>query len=460
MKKLLILFIFQLVIVCSIQAQQVSGQLKYQAGQDIKLLGYNGFETIELAKSTIDSLGNFTLRCITDYNGMAYLETTDNGHLFIVVNEPGIVIKGTRLQEPDSIVFINSIENKLFTQYAVEHNQREAALAGWKYLLPQYKDVSQLKKQKKSLALIQDEIQRLKSEDKQFLQDINKSTYVSWFLPLRKLIDDMPMSAQRYTERIPQNIADFRNIDFADNRLYHSGIMDDLLIGHYMLLENMGQSLDSIAVQMNLSTDYLISNLDGHDELLNKVTNFMFNFMEKRSLFTASEYLALAMLTQNSCVLEDDLLNKLETYRAMKVGNIVSDIKFSGITKVNGEEVNRIIALSELNNKATLVIFGASWCPGCVEDILKIASYYNKWKAKGLVIVYISLDTDEKAFTKFTKEFPWLSYCDLQGWESKAAKDYYVFSTPTMFLLDNERKILIRPVSVEHVNAWVEQKMD
>ena len=326
MKKSLTLILFHIIIVCSIQAQQVSGQLKYQTGQNIKLLGYNGFETIELASTTIDSMGNFSLSCTTDYNGMVYLETSDNGHLFLVVNEPNIIITGTHLKKPDSIVFENSIENSLFTQYAVEHNQREAALAGWKFLLPQYKAVPQLKKQKKSLALIQDEIQRLKSEDKQFLQDIDKSTYVSWFLPLRKLIDDMPLSAQRYTERIPQNIVDFRSIDFTDNRLYHSGIMDDLLIGHYMLLENMGQSLDSIYIQMNLSTGYLIANLNGHDELLNKVTNFMFNLMEKRSLFKASEYLALTMLTQNSCLLEDDLSNKLETYRAMKVGNIVSDI--------------------------------------------------------------------------------------------------------------------------------------
>ncbi len=391
---------------------------------------------------------------------MAYLETSDNGHLLIVVNEPGIIINGTSLQEAGSIVFENSIENRLFAQYAVEHNQREAALTGWKYLLSQYKTVPQLKKQKKVYTQIQNEIQRLKDTDEQFLQDIDPSTYVSWFLPLRKLVDDMPLSAQRYTERIPQNIADFRRIDFTDNRLYNSGIMDDMLTGHYLLLENMGQSLDSIYVQMNLSIDYLIQNLDGHAELLNIVTGFLISLLEKRSLFTASEHLAVSMLTKNAFVLEDNLSNKLETYRAMKVGNIASDIDFSGTTIKNGIKVNKVKTLSELNNKVTLVIFGASWCPGCVEDIPKITSYYNKWKAKGLDIVYISLDTDETVFTEYTKEFPWLSYCDMQGWESKAAKNYYVFSTPTMFLVDNERKILIRPVSVQHVNGWVEQIMD
>jgi len=67
MKQLLISIVFQLIMACSIQAQQVSGQLKNQAGQDIRLLGYKGLETFELAKSTLDSLGNFSLRCTGDY---------------------------------------------------------------------------------------------------------------------------------------------------------------------------------------------------------------------------------------------------------------------------------------------------------------------------------------------------------------------------------------------------------
>ena len=75
-------------------------------------------------------------------------------------------------------------------------------------------------------------------------------------------------------------------------------------------------------------------------------------------------------------------------------------------------------------------------------------------------MVFISLDTDKALFKGFSGIFPFISICDYKKWGNKAVKDYYVFATPTMFLLDNERKILIRPVSVEHVNAWVEQKMD
>lgn len=459
LKKIFALVLCML-ITGSIHARQLSGNLKHHAGQEIKLLGYRGLETIELAHATLDGLGGFSMKYFDGYTGMGYLETSDRSRLFLVLNEPRITINGTHLKEPDSIEFTDSRENGIFSKYAVGHNQREAALAGWKYLLPQYENVDLLKKQQKTYNTIKKEIKRLEKEDAGFLGSLDTSTYVSWYLPMRKLLDDMPNSAQHYVERIPQHIADFRNMDLTDKRLYNSGIFDDLLEGHYWLLENMGQSLDSVYIQMNLSTDYIIQNLQGNDTLLNMASGFLFGLMEKRSLFTASEYLAMEMLVLESCVLEKDLSKQFETYRIMKTGNTAPDIVFSGQKAINGVEMNEPLSFSDLNYSNTLMVFGASWCHKCAQDIPKMKSHYDKWKAKGLEIIFISLDADEKEFARFTKQFPWLSYCDIQGWESKPVQDYHVFSTPTMFLLDKDRKILVRPVSMEQVNAWVEIKME
>jgi hypothetical protein len=41
-------------------------------------------------------------------------------------------------------------------------------------------------------------------------------------------------------------------------------------------------------------------------------------------------------------------------------------------------------------------------------------------------------------------------------WEGQIVKDYYVFGTPTLFLLDEQRKILLRPNSVKQMDAWVD----
>jgi hypothetical protein len=71
-------------------------------------------------------------------------------------------------------------------------------------------------------------------------------------------------------------------------------------------------------------------------------------------------------------------------------------------------------------------------------------------------VILISLDDNLDEFADFTGRLPFLSYCDMQKWDSKPAKDYYVFGTPTMFLLDNKRTILLRPTSVNQIDAWVD----
>jgi peroxiredoxin len=440
-------------------SQEISGTLKYHATQNIKLLGYNGLETIELAKSYIDTLGNFKL-VYEGYNGMGYIETTDKNQLFLVLNEPNIKIFGTHLKEPDSIRYSNSKENQLFYQYVEEHSQREQVLAGWKYILPQYKNAALFQQQNEALKIIQKEINRIEKQDTDFLNKLDQTTYVSLYLPLRKLIDDIPLSAQRYTERIPKHIADFRNINFTNPQLYHSGILDDLIESHYWLIENGGMSMDSMYQQMNVSTDYLINNLEKNDKLINEVSDFLFKLLEKRSLHIASEHLALKLLTQSTCTLEDDLAKQMESYRAMKIGNTAPEIEFKGKKMMMGNEINQALTLNDLSANYTLVVFGSSWCPGCVTEIQKIKTKYINWKLKGLETVFISLDHNEQEFTEFVKYFPFLSTSDFKGWDNQAVKDYYVFATPTLFLLDKERTILLRPISIEQVDAWVNYKID
>ena len=71
-------------------------------------------------------------------------------------------------------------------------------------------------------------------------------------------------------------------------------------------------------------------------------------------------------------------------------------------------------------------------------------------------ILYISLDTDQTAFEQHVKGYPFFAYCDYKKWESQVVKDYHVFGTPTMYLLNQKREIVVRPNSASQVDAWVD----
>ena len=50
----------------------------------------------------------------------------------------------------------------------------------------------------------------------------------------------------------------------------------------------------------------------------------------------------------------------------------------------------------------------------------------------------------------------WITSSDLKGWEGQAARDYYVFATPTMYLLDANNKIMVKPLSPGQTTAWLD----
>jgi hypothetical protein len=41
-------------------------------------------------------------------------------------------------------------------------------------------------------------------------------------------------------------------------------------------------------------------------------------------------------------------------------------------------------------------------------------------------------------------------------WDTQAAKDYYVFSSPTIFLLDSNNKIIQRAPTVASLDSWLD----
>ena len=439
-----------------LNAQSITGRFTQLAMQEIKLEGFNGLKTYVISNAAADEKGNFKLSYAKEDYGVAYLISSDKKPLFVLLSGEDVEIIGEALSAVETIHIKKGKENLLFEQYAKEHPRREQALSAWVYLEKIYTMDSLFSVQKTAVKNIQLEKQRIKEEDAAFLANLPKGSYVSWFLPTRKLVSDVATIAQYRPEEIPATIAAFRKMDYTNSRLYKSGLFKEAIESHFWLLENSGRSLDSVFIEMKFSIDAMMEYLIKDEKKLNEVTNYLFDLLERQSLFQASEYLALKVLNETSCTIESDLAKQLESYRAMKKGNIASDIKFGNMTYLNGVKQAMFNNLTNLTTPYTLVVFGASWCPKCLEELPKLIQNYVKWRNLGVEVVYISLDTAQQVFEQSVKSYPFFAYCDYKKWESQVAKDYYVFGTPTFYLLDAKRKILLRPNSISQVDAWVD----
>lgn len=437
-----------------LNAQTITGNLPLLASQTIQLKGFNGFKDYDISSTKIDSVGNFMLKYQPTDFGMGFLLSSDEKPYILILSGEDIALAGEALSYTETIKTTQGRQNQLFEQYAVEHPKREQSLNAWDYLEKIYLSDSLFSTQKVPLKSIQTEQQRIKSEDVAFLNNLPQNSYVRWFLPVRKLVSSVSTVAQYRPQEIPATIAALRQIDYADPRLYKSGLFKEALENHVWLIEKSSGELDKVYADLNISIDIIINQLKSNPKRFNEVTDYLFNLLEKRSLFKSAEYLALKVLGDQSCSLDANVTNKLESYRAMKTGNVAPDIEFGALTKFN--IASQAQTLKQLNADLKLVVFAASWCSHCQEIMSKIAANYLPWKAKGMEVIVVSLDSNQQEYEAFTKQLPFITTTDLKVWEGQAAKEYHVFATPTMFVLDKDLEILLKPISVEQINSWFE----
>jgi len=451
MKQLLV-FIF-ILFYNGLIAQSIKGQFLKIPNQTIKLEGFNGLKTYPISLTTTDVNGKFELSYSkTDY-GVGYLMAVDNKPLFVILSGEEIELSGESLSNFETIKIKKGQENQYFEQFANEHPKREQALSAWLYLEKIYATDTLFAVQKHPVNAIKKEKLRIKNEDAAFLDALPNESYVKWFLPTRKLVSSVSTVVQYRPEGIPKMIKAFRNMDYTDARLYKSGLFKDAIESHFWLLENSGNPLDNVFEEMKISIDAIFTKLSTNEKIFNQLTDYLFDLLERHSLFQASEYLALKVLNEGSCTITDDLANQLETYRAMKKGNIAADMVFDKTNFVNPKIT--LTKLSDIKSNYTVVVFGASWCPKCNEELPEITKRYDKWKSKGIEVIFVAIEEGRNSFIDFAESLPFPSYSDGKKWESKIVKDYYIFSTPTMFLLDSKREIILRPNSVNQMDAWV-----
>lgn len=123
-------------------------------------------------------------------------------------------------------------------------------------------------------------------------------------------------------------------------------------------------------------------------------------------------------------------------------------LDFAGL---EGGRVN----LSNYRGKVTLVVYWATWCKPCFEDLPKLRAMYQQYRAQGFEVIGVNLDTQATNVKAYLQQnnMTWPQIHEPGGLESPPGLAYGVISLPTMFLVDREGIVHSRPASMEDVKA-------
>lgn len=249
------------------------------------------------------------------------------------------------------------------------------------------------------------------------------------------------MSHLQRIDTLKQCFFDHAAID--DPALLAAPVYTYKLIDYLSLFKNIALDREEQEEQFLEAIDLIMANVSGDPELRGFVVEFLLEGfalldMEKVQMHLADHYL------DETC--QSDLvalvLSRMEGYKKMSEGGQAPDFI---LRDVEGKSYQ----LSRMESPWVLVMFWSSTCEGCRKLMPDLHQWYLTENNMDLEVVAISMDTSVLNFEYLYEQIAprWITAHDPLGWHGKVASDYYVYATPSLFLLDRQRKIVAKPTS-------------
>lgn len=118
--------------------------------------------------------------------------------------------------------------------------------------------------------------------------------------------------------------------------------------------------------------------------------------------------------------------------RVVVAGDTAPDFS---ITADNG----RTVSVPGFGGKLLVLNFWATWCPPCVQETPSLSRFAQTYASKGVVVMGVSVDKDEKAYKAFLQRFNPLF---LTARDMKIHEDYGTFMYPETYIIDAKGKVL------------------
>jgi cytochrome c biogenesis protein CcmG, thiol:disulfide interchange protein DsbE len=109
---------------------------------------------------------------------------------------------------------------------------------------------------------------------------------------------------------------------------------------------------------------------------------------------------------------------------------------------------DRKVALNQFRGQVLLLNFWATWCPPCNDELPWLMSLQDGTRAKGVVVLGISIDVDGDAYHRYLKEHN-VNFLTVRDPDQKVSGLYGTHGWPETYIIDRKgvvRRKVIGPV--------------
>lgn len=120
------------------------------------------------------------------------------------------------------------------------------------------------------------------------------------------------------------------------------------------------------------------------------------------------------------------------------------------------------ITMSEVKGKVKILDFWASWCGPCRLNNPALRALYDEFHSKGLEIIGISLDNNAERWRAAIQKdgLSWINVSTLKGWNCDIARKYNVKAVPSLFILDENNRIIASELRGEKLKEFIKERLE
>jgi thiol-disulfide isomerase/thioredoxin len=244
----------------------------------------------------------------------------------------------------------------------------------------------------------------------------------------------------------------FDNIDLSDERILRTPIL-------YARLETF---FTNVVIQypdsVNREIDKIIKKCEPDHKVFQFVSVFLFNHFRESEIMgqdavmvkLADDIYLSGKADWTTKEFRDDLARQVELLRNNLIGMKAKDLVMDSYS-------GRYVSLYDVDKDFIILYFWEPNCGHCKEATPKLKAYYEKVKDQGIEVFAVCTISDKEVWSKYIQEnnLTWIN-----GWDPdrKTNFDFYynVQSTPMIYILDRNKKIIAKKLSVDDIPSFIE----
>lgn len=355
----------------------------------------------------------------------------------------------------DSMTILQSEENRIYYSYLrrMDHlNQQIAALNGALLNYPQDDNFyRRLERQHR----------RVQNRRANYIENLvkrNRGTIVSSIAHFQKLPRMKTPGIDNNLDELKRNF--FCEGQFGDPLLLHTDLIPRRVIRYLSLYTGGVPDEDEQQEELITAVDVIMENAIANEEVYYFVLEYLINGFNSMDMDLVVEHLSSRYMLGEVCFEEGRLLDQEPPDAATRLreGDRVPGFSF---TALDGREVS----LQDIDAEYTLILFWGSWCPYCVnimDDLYEVYSRFRDERKGFLEVVAIGIENNRQEWLDEIERggYDWINYSSLERWDCPVARQYNIPGTPSMILLDKDKRYIQEPYRIRALNRWLSRRLD